>query len=169
MAATAPMATVTHDTPPTATTSALSSVSSRSTTASAAGAATSARRAETARFECDLQALQIDPHVGDRLVAEIRIFFERLLDDPLQLLRQSASHRANRRRLALENRNQQVRRRRSAERRAARHELVQDDADAVTIRSPINREPARLFRRHVRDRADDHPRARLDRRRHRGH
>ena len=55
------------------------------------------------------------------------------------------------------------------ERRAARHELVQHDAEAVAIRSPVNSEPARLFGRHVRDRADDHARARLDRRRHRRH
>ena len=72
---------------------------------------------------------------------------------------------ANRRRLALEDRDQQIRRGRRRERRASGDELVEDDAEAVAIRSSVDRQPARLLGRHVGDRADDHARAGLDRRR----
>ena len=125
------------------------------------------RRRQASGLERGLEPLQIDAQVGDRLIAEIRILLERLFDDPFELQRQPARHRSDRRGFALENRDQQIRRRRRGERRPAGHQLVEHDAEGVTIRSPVDGKPARLFRGHVGNGADDGACARLDRRRNR--
>ena len=91
------------------------------------------RAGQAACFERGLQPLQVDSKVRDRLVSKIRILLERLLDDPFELQWQRAGREPQRRRLPLQDRDQQVARGRRHEWRAPGDELVEHDACRVQV------------------------------------
>ena len=106
-----------------------------------------------------MQALQVGAQVRGRLVAHGAIFFQRLIDDALELLRHIGvdAHRRNGRAIqdGVENR----RGRRARESLAAGSHFVEHHAKRKNICARIKVFAQSLFRRHVGNRADGNARA----------
>ena len=117
---------------------------------------------DATRVDGRFEPHEIDTEIRDGLITEIRILVERFGDDPFELRRQTAGVQAQGRRLPIKNGDERVAGRRTGERRTAGDQLVQHDAQAEAVRTPVDVQAACLLRRHVRDRPDHHPDAGVD-------
>ena len=105
------------------------------------------------------QALEVAAQLPRSLVAHLAVFFERLREDTVQLLGRIGIHTAHRRRCAVQYRLVDHRGRVSGKRLPPRRHLVEHHRQREEIAARVQFFPACLFRRHVRHRAERHPRA----------
>src|SRR5207302_1058808 len=84
-----------------------------------------------------LQALQVGANVGGALLAQVAIFFERLVDDVLELFREVGVQADRRNRGAVENRLKNQRGSLSAKRQVSGGHFVEHDAERKQIGARI--------------------------------
>jgi hypothetical protein len=92
--------------------------------------------------------------IGGRLIAEIAILLQRLVEEVLEFVRQIVIQRRGRGRMVVEQLVKDDRAGGSAERVVGRGHLVKDDAERKQVAARIEGFAARLLGRHVGDRAE---------------
>ena len=98
---------------------------------------------------------QIVQHVFDILITLVEFFAQGFVNDKKQLVRQIRREGLQRRRFLLNDRQQNIGRRRARKRQPPRQKLVKRRAEAPDVGSRVNLKTARLLRRHINDRAFD--------------
>ena len=116
-------------------------------------------RAAAAGAQARLQPLQIVAQFRGGWISQRAILFQKLADDPFQLGRDLRIPLANRLGRLIQESVEDNRGRRAVKRPRPRHHFVQNHAERPQVAARIHCLAARLFRRHVGDRA--HGRARL--------
>ena len=102
---------------------------------------TVADRARVPGLEIAPDPLQIRAQVGRRLVAQLAILLEAVVDDLLQAQRQLRIQRDRRDRRPVQDRGEDHRRRLARERLAAGRALVQHDAEREQVGAAVERSP----------------------------
>ena len=110
-------------------------------------------RALLARVHVALQAREIGLQVRGRLVAQVAVLLERLVEDAPELGRERGIQLRGRERIPVQDRVEDDRGRLAREGQRARRHLVEDRPEREEVRARVRELPARLLGGHVRHRA----------------